>query len=108
MGNQDIKNLIQIIIDGIKIGIQVKADGGKISALDLPLLLKLIQDVPSAFQNISQIPAEFKAMNAAEAEDLVAFAMAALSIEKGKSELIIEQALKLIIDGVNLAIAIKS
>lgn len=72
-GKTDIKNTLEVVdlvIAVVDVGIEAEKDG-KIDVKDLPLLMTLIPKLGPAFDDVDQIPKEFKDLDAGEADALV-------------------------------------
>src|SRR3954471_9587033 len=65
MGTEAIKKVLDLILDGLRVGVQASADGA-IDFKDLPLLLQVIPDIGPAIAAIPQFPAQLSDLDAAE------------------------------------------
>lgn len=107
MGIQEIKEVIKVVADGAKLGIQIGHDKA-VDMRDIPAVFKLVQDLPAAIGGISQVPAEISDMDEAESADLIAFTMSELSLEEGKAKIVVEKSLKVLVAVEQLIMALKA
>lgn len=106
-GTKEVKELLDLALTGVDVGVKASADG-KIDAADLALLLQLVPTVGPAIDGIGEIPAELADLDAAEAADVVAHVMAKLSIADAHARAVTEAALKAIAANYELVQAIRA
>lgn len=106
MDTKNTKEVIKLVVDGVKLGAQVKKDGGKPSAEDVPLAFKVLQDLPAAISDISLVDDEVLDIDASEKADLVAYAMSELALEEGHAKEVVEAALDTLASAARLAAVI--
>lgn len=85
--------LLDLIVDGVKDGIQAVKNGSNVVA-DAPMLMQLIQDAGPAFSNIKAVPGELAALSAEDASAVVAHVAAKLALADAHAQLIVEASLK--------------
>jgi hypothetical protein len=100
------KELVKLVVDAYKVYGLAKADG-KIDLKDLGLLLTLLPSIEPAFGDVSEIPAEMKDLDAAEASELASYVMAQLGSLPEHTTAIIDSSLGLLIAAYKLYSAIK-
>lgn len=91
---KETKDLLKLIFHLVKIAEQAKADG-KIDVADAGLLLSLLPDLGPALSGLDLIPGEFKALDKAQADDLLAFIKQEFDIADDKLEGAIEKGLEI-------------
>jgi hypothetical protein len=92
-GVKELKEMIDLALAGVDVGIKASADG-KVDVQDLSLLLSLIPLAGPAIDGVGEIPAELSDLSADEAAEVVAHIMAKLSLGNGKAIRVAEKALK--------------
>jgi hypothetical protein len=102
---KEIKDVLKLVLSGYKVYGLSMADG-KIGFEDIGNLMVMIPHIQPAFDGVDQIPAEFKDMDAAEAQELTDYVKSELNVEDSKVGRIIDSALSLVIAGYKLYLAI--
>lgn len=103
---KDLKELLNLILDGVAAGIKATSDG-KIAIEDAALLLTLIPDLVPAVEGIGNIPAEVASMTEEDAANVVAFVSAKLSLNDDHAKKIVDASLKAAVAAYSLVKAIK-
>lgn len=96
---KEIKDVLKLVISGYKAYGAAMADG-KLGWEDFGHLMPVFPNISAAVENISDIPAEFKDLDAEEARELADYVQAELDIdEQSRIGQIIDGALKIVAGG---------
>ena len=107
--NTELKALITLIFDGLKVGQDVLLKKNFVSLL--PDMFDLAKDAPSALNNVSSLLTEIKALaGTAQEADLIAFIETKFSVTTGspKAVAILHAVLKLVQNGAQDILALQS
>lgn len=103
---KEIKDVLKLVMSGYKAVVLSMADG-KIGLEDLANLMIVAPHIGAAFENIGEIPAEFKDMDSAEAKELVDYVRSELGVDDAsRAGRIISHALGLVQHGWGMYTAI--
>lgn len=105
MDTVQIKEVIKLASDGLKLGLQIGKDKA-VGVQDLPMVLQIVQDLPAAISGIDQVPAELSDLDPMEAADLVAFTMNELALDEGKAKAVVQASLSLLVAAAGLVKAL--
>lgn len=104
---QEIKDVLALVIDAAKLGIEAEADG-KLTFADALTLMKLVPDLGPAISGMSQVPAELAALGPASEAELIAFVTGRLVDAQGpRAALITQKALAASVAAFELVQAIR-
>lgn len=93
LGTKELKDVLALALAMVKVGRGALADG-KVGLEDLAGLLQVLPKVQGAIEGLTEVPAELKDLDGAEAAELAAFVMAELSVDDAKAKEVVEASLK--------------
>lgn len=105
-GIKETKEVLDLILTGVNIGVSVAADG-KISVEDGALLMQLFPVVGPALSDISLVPQELGELSAEESAELIAHVGGKLTIGDAHVAAVINKSLKLVHAGFELFMEFK-
>lgn len=92
LGIKETKEMIDLLLEGVSIGVKASADG-KVSLDDAALLLGLIPKLGPAVSGAGDIPKEIGDLDATEAGQLVTHVMTNLAVTDAKARDLINDSL---------------
>lgn len=105
-GTKELKELLDLILTGVEIGVKVSADG-KVTLEDVGTFLLLLPKLEPAISGIKELPGELSDLSADEAGELVAHIMTSLVVDDVKAKAVVEQSFKVLLAVYALVKAIK-
>lgn len=105
----DVKNTkeaLDLVLALYKAGDGALADG-KLGFDDLAQLMAVVPKIGPAVADMGKIPQEFADLDSAEAAELVAHVAAGLALQDEKAKDVLDAALKVLVAGYGLFVAIK-
>lgn len=102
---KETKDVLKFVVSGYKVWSAAKADG-KIDLGDIGHLMLMVPHIQPAFEGVDKIPAEFKDLSAAEAQEIAEYIVKEFSVGDEKVAEIVNASLGLIISGYKLYLAI--
>ena len=106
LGVKELKEVINLILGGIKVGKDIMADG-KVDFNDLALVMSLMPIIQPAFDGVATVPQELADLNEAEAQELIAHVMANLTVDDVKARKVVEASMKVAFSGFQLVKALQ-
>lgn len=94
IGIQNTKEMLKFIVT-LGMSVDKALEDGKVSVLDLPLIMAPMSAAPAAFGDMALIPKEVSDLSAEEKAELVSYFETEFDIKDDKAEHMIEKALKL-------------
>lgn len=106
-GIKETKEVLQLVFALMKTFKAAKADDGNINMADVKHLVALFPNLSPAVEGITEVPAEIKDLNEAEAKELLTFAAAHLGQLAGEEEELVEKIEKGLVVAIALVDLIK-